>query len=631
MAAHAGVFFFDGRPTEAERRWIDASLQPMAPDRVSIVAKDGIVMGHAACHVWTGEAGASQPVRSESGLVMTWDGRLDNRDDLCLRLHGRLAGDVSDAEIAVQVFERWGIDGLRFLIGDWSLAIWNSRDRTLHLARDYMGVRPLYYYVDGHSVMWSSSLAELAIRAGRVQDLSESFVAQFMALSSSTEVTPYVGVRAVPTSTAVSISAEGLEGRRRYWSLEPGHVRYRDKRQYEEQLRGLWTEAVGARLRIDATVWAELSGGLDSSSIVCMADALVRSRGVAATGIQPLSHVTFESPEGDERRFIAEVEGKIGVRSDILGVEEHQDLRDPTWDWVTPRAAQGVQVASIQHVRSRAGRVILSGRMGDLVMGCAPDNSVAVLDDFAEARVGDALSKMRQWSRARRVPFIEIAIELMTMSVQARLGKPPSFAASQTQLAGAELLAEFLQPMLLCQAHARDRNPNGRPSQRSLRELVLLVSRQAQLEVQSGAFDVVYAYPYSHRPLVEFMLAIPGEELSAPGELRSLMRRAFVNLVPPRVLQRISKGYYPPAVMRATRPLAAALLPAERTAVVRRGWLDPHRLDAAIRTLVDAGAGRHSELQRVIRLEQWLTSRDRWGPTATPKGKEVTTNEVLIA
>lgn len=631
MAAHAGVFFCDGRPTDGERRWLAASLQPLSRDGVSMFAQDGIAMAHAAAPVWAGEEAARQPLRSEAGLTITWDGRLDNRDDLLLRLRGTLMGDTSDAAIALAVFERWRVDGLRFLIGDWSLAIWDEHQRTLYLARDYMGVRPLYYCIDHQSLTWSSSLGELATRSGRVSDLDETFIAQFMALRSSTDVTPYVGIRAVPTATCVSISADGQEKRRRFWSLEAGSIRYRDNQQYEERLRALWVEAVGARLRVNGTAWAELSGGLDSSSVVCMADALIKGRRVPATGLQPLSHVTFESPEGDERRFIAEVEAKIGVRSEILGVEENQDLRNPQWDWVTPRAVQGVQVASIRHVHSRGGRVILSGRMGDVVMGCAPDNSIEVFDDFAGGQVGVALSKMRQWSRARRVPFIELVSELVAEAVQAGLRRPHGFTASQTQTAGRDLLVERLRPLAeRSVAQARDRS-DVRLAQRQMHELILMLSRQAQLEVQCGSFDVTYTYPYSHRPLVEFMLAIPGEELSAPGQLRSLMRRAFAEFVPARVLQRISKGYYPPAVMRATRSVAASLLPADRTGVVRRGWLNPSRLDAAIRTFVDGGGGKSSELQRVVRLEQWLISRDRWGPTATPQGKEVNTNEVLIA
>lgn len=351
MATHAGVFYFDGRPTEEERRWLATNVRPAVPS--ALFAKDGLVMTCVGPPVWSGQEATERLVRSESGLVLAWDGRLDNRDDLHLRLDGSFARDTSDAAIALSAFERWGLDGLRTLSGDWSLAVWDGARRTLRLARDYMGVRPLYYYIDRHAVLWSSNLGELAVRSGRADDLDDVFVARFMSLRSSTDVTPYVGIRAVPTATCVSIANDGAEKRSVYWHLSPGYLRYGDHRQYEERLRELWTEAVGVRLRTEGTVWAELSGGLDSSSVVCMADALIRDRRVPANALQPLSHVTTESPEGDERRFIAEVEAKVGTRTEILGVEEHLQARDPQWDWVTPRAMQGVQVASHERVRDR--------------------------------------------------------------------------------------------------------------------------------------------------------------------------------------------------------------------------------------------------------------------------------------
>jgi asparagine synthase (glutamine-hydrolysing) len=183
----------------------------------------------------------------------------------------------------------------------------------------------------------------------------------------------------------VSFSSEGRHTLQQFWHLDPGTVRYRDKRQYEERLRALWSEAVGTRLRVEGTVWAELSGGLDSSSVVCMADALIKHGRVRAVAVQPISHATLYSSEGDERRFIAEVETQIGTTSEILGVEDHCDCADDELDWVTPFATNGVSLAGLERIHKRGGRLVLSGRVGDAVMGCDPDNSLAVLDDLAAA------------------------------------------------------------------------------------------------------------------------------------------------------------------------------------------------------------------------------------------------------
>jgi asparagine synthase (glutamine-hydrolysing) len=201
MASQAGVFYFDMRPASANRPALCRGLGPMALDGVDIFVDNGVAMAFGASHTWTGERHSRQPWRSPESRVITWDGRLDNRDDLLVQLHRQLDRDASDAAIALGVFERWGIEGLRHLVGEWSAAIWDGPERTLHLARDYMGVRPLYYCATETSVMWSTSLGDLAERSGRDEAISKAFVAGFMTLQFSGDLTPYAGIRSVPCAT----------------------------------------------------------------------------------------------------------------------------------------------------------------------------------------------------------------------------------------------------------------------------------------------------------------------------------------------------------------------------------------------------------------------------------------------
>src|SRR6185437_5225251 len=144
VGAHAGAVLLDRRPVAEACDAVVAGLEPIALDGVSVATDEDFVMAHGAVHLWAGASEWDNPHRSSSGMVAAWDGRLDNRDDLLLRLGQPLGGSASDVGIALAVFERWGVEGLRFLIGDWSIAIWDRPLRTLHLARDYMGVRPLY-------------------------------------------------------------------------------------------------------------------------------------------------------------------------------------------------------------------------------------------------------------------------------------------------------------------------------------------------------------------------------------------------------------------------------------------------------------------------------------------------------
>jgi len=588
MSTQSGIFRFDGRA----------------------------ILTQGVDGVWLRERRASGVSRLPSGSIATGDARIDNRDDLRLRLDLSRSCTEHDAGLALAAFERCGIEGLRAIVGDWSFVIWDDARRTVHLARDYMGARPLYYCVDSRYAAWSSDLAELVTRAGRRDDLSDRFAARFMSLSMLPDATPYEGVYAVPPGVCVSISSTGRVTRTRFWMLEIGDIRYPDPRTYEEQLRALWRDAVLARLGTDEIVWAELSGGLDSSAVVCMADALIQQRAVPARSFRLVSHATLQSPEGDERRFIAEVERRVGVRSEIVGVEENQEQIDLERAWVTPYALHGVGLETVRRVRAGGGRVVLSGRMGDAVMGCQPDNSAAVFDDLARRALLTAIRNLRGWSRATRKPLVEVAWKLLAADASIPLDT------------GADLLTPRLQAMLRDTPRI-EVPPDVRRSKRVLARMVLGYSAAARLDVPHRSPDVVYAYPFTHRPLVDFMLAIPGEQLSAPGVTRSLMRRAFANLVPARILRRVSKGYYPPAAFRAARRVVGSMLPVAELEVVQRGWIDPDRLRSAIRALTDGGGETGGDIHCVLRLERWLQAR-RAAP-AIPQRKEVNTNEVLHA
>jgi asparagine synthase (glutamine-hydrolysing) len=399
-------------------------------------------------------------------------------------------------------------------------------------------------------------------------------------------------------------------------------VRFRRQEDYEEAFRELWLQAVRARLRTTHSVWAELSGGLDSSAVVCTADAMMRAQRVPAGSLRLISHATLTSAEGDERRFIAEIERHVGVQSDVFGVEEHRTLVDDEWDWVSPFAARGVLLACLRQVQLSGGRLVLSGRMGDAVTGCQPDNSLAVFDDFQSDGALAALASMRRWCRATKRPFGQTGWRLLRWYAD----RPPDDVSASTSAQVSLLTPRLRLAAMRCRAPADDLR-SIRPSKRWLARMLFGYARTSRLDLPLQPPGVTYSYPFSHRPLVDFMLAIPGSIVTAPGETRSLMRRALAGVVPPRVLRRHSKGYYPPAVLRTMRPAATELLPVSRLEIVRRGWIDPAALEAAIRTLVDAGVAR-PDLRRAIRLEEWLASRERQGTFATPRRKEVKSHGV---
>src|SRR5829696_7383805 len=168
--------------------------------------------------------------------VLHWGGRLDNGDDLLLRLRDSLRGDTGNAAIARAAYERWGADGLVNLIGDWSLVIRDKVHRTIVLASDFAGVRPLYYYLQAGRVQRSGRLQPL-VEATGISELDEQYVAGFLTFGGCPNRTPYKGIYSVPPGHAVCVSSEGTSVRR-FWELPVGDtIRYKNEHRYEEELR----------------------------------------------------------------------------------------------------------------------------------------------------------------------------------------------------------------------------------------------------------------------------------------------------------------------------------------------------------------------------------------------------------
>jgi len=136
MSYQAGVYYFDGRlitPTEARTILESVSCEDYGPPVSS--QEPGLFLAQAGVFR-PGIAVVTQMGRSQTRL-MTFDGRIDNREDLALRLGDRLPSNASDSALALAAYEAWGGEGLANLVGDWSLAVWDAPMHRLLLASDY--------------------------------------------------------------------------------------------------------------------------------------------------------------------------------------------------------------------------------------------------------------------------------------------------------------------------------------------------------------------------------------------------------------------------------------------------------------------------------------------------------------
>src|SRR5437870_2733575 len=155
MSVQAGIWHFDGGPPDrvlVEK--ISRTAAQCGPDSEHVYADISVRMLFRSFHTTKESRLARQPYLSPNGNVITWDGRLDNREEMLAQFTDTLSCMSPDVSVVAAAFDRWGLDCLPSLIGDWALSVWNPKERKITLAVDYMGTRHLYYSLTENRLIW---------------------------------------------------------------------------------------------------------------------------------------------------------------------------------------------------------------------------------------------------------------------------------------------------------------------------------------------------------------------------------------------------------------------------------------------------------------------------------------------
>ncbi|MEP4147159.1 MAG: asparagine synthase-related protein [Halioglobus sp.] len=220
----------------------------------------------------------------DSSLALTADARIDNREYLIvtLRLDGKNSTAISDSQLILAAFKKWGAKCVDHLIGDFVFAIWNESSRTLFLARDHLGCKPLHYAIDGGKIYFASTSSAISnlkstsvtLNRGRVIDriLDESECIE-------KTTTFFNEVTSLPPAHVLLITRDSIDISR-YWELSGDkRIEFSSDEQYVEAFTKIYEEAVRVRMRSSSSVGSMLSGGLDSSTICALARDLSAREG----------------------------------------------------------------------------------------------------------------------------------------------------------------------------------------------------------------------------------------------------------------------------------------------------------------------------------------------------------------
>jgi asparagine synthase (glutamine-hydrolysing) len=520
---------------------VHSLLAPFGPDGTFRHSKGEIEILYCPFRTTQEAADETQPLVLASGAVFVWDGRLDNRAE-CAALAGEGFSEASpDNALAAGCYARLGTSCFARLLGDWALSIWNPLERSLLLARDAMGIRPLYYSADAKRILWSTILDPLVFLVG--VDLEPEYLAGWMGTFPAPDLTPFRRIRSVPPAGLTRFT-HGRITQSRFWNFDPSKtIRYKSDGEYEEHFLHSFDESVRRRLRSSAPVLAELSGGMDSCSIVSVADRVLCRDNHETPRLDTLSYYDDLEPGWNEQPYFETVEQKRGraghhidTRSQVFFQSEFRAKRfrpSPSENGVPTDAERRFREILLHN----GYRVLLSGFGGDEVTGGVPSPHAELRDLAASFRIGSLAGMLRRWAVVQGRPWTFLLWEAVREFLPGALrcsGDWPEWLAPR--------FGRQYQYALLGYPR-RIRFLSARPS---FDEAMLTVEAlRRQIAVLAPVRDTVcdVRYPFLDRELLEFLFAVPREQLLRPGERRSLQRRALRGIVPGKILERRRKAF----------------------------------------------------------------------------------------
>lgn len=617
MSAIVGVYRTDGRPLDPSRL---GRMSEAAAHRGRDGAGQWVSGPVGLAHRWLVTTPESlhetQPEADERGECrLVWDGRLDNRVDLiaALGLKGRSPMELSDAWLVLRAYREWGTDCLARIIGDFAFALWDHRTRSLVCARDRMGLKPFHYTWDGTTFGFSSELRPLLAMHETMPDPDDEMVLAFLLREfreGDQQRTLIRGIHRLPPGHFLVVS-DGRLTLERYWAIEPGRdIRYRREEDYAEHFLSLFREAVACRLRSGSPIAASLSGGLDSSAIVCTAERLFAERGQASPPLEAFT-LFSDHPDSDERHHVREVIRATGLKAhEIYGADRDplDGLDELLWRVESPIVSATWQsaLALMEAVRGSGCRVLLSGEGGDQLL-----DELGYLGDLLRVmRPLRFVGETRAFARWYGGGFGAFASATLPMLVPPGLkywGKriarraPPAWI--NRRLARDLGLAERIR-------EARHSVPFPSLAQADTYlsvtspYYVLKLELEERIAASAGSEP---RYPLLDSRLIEFVLAIPWERRTRNGERKRLLRTAMQGIVPEAVRLRRGKGDWTDAMDRSLSDLCRRPRPApleDRSGVLGR-YVDLSGVQGLV--------ARYLRGERDLRWEVWfLITLDRW-------------------
>lgn len=518
------------------------------PDESGHWIEDEVALGHEM--LWNSAQSKNEhlPVKT-SRFVLTMDARLDNRKELLslLGIEKDKISIISDSELILAAYDKWGTSCPVYLVGDFSFAIWDKSKKSLFCVRDHLGVRPLYYHAKEELFVFGNDLKGLIAHPKISKELSDEAVTYYLTgVLKNTKRTFYHDIQKLPAAHYMVVSSDSIEVER-YWRPEKiKKIKLAGIDDYASRLRKLVEQAVYDRMRTDYPVTAHLSGGLDSSAIAIIAARKLREQderlsafnwlhtpgdGDESENFEWANSLEIANKEKIEHSYVSlnslDIEGYLKEKSIV-----HGDSSGLWYEYPVRQAAQ-----------QKGARTILSGWGGDQF---ATYHGRAYLANLF--RDGNAIElckyvfltkkgARRSLMTSLKMLYHGVFTAFIPRNMYHRMPKSKMYELGYSiDLFKEDFLEKFNDELEKCTVVSPQVWSSIKNEMLNSLEDGILQDRTESWFAGALENRLEYSYPLLDKRVVEFMLSIPAYYFMHDHKGRYIFRKAMDSIIPDQVL-----------------------------------------------------------------------------------------------
>ncbi len=370
MCGIGGVYSFDGEPVNKNLLVEMAGLiRYRGPDDQGFYLNNGVGFFHNRLSIIDLETG-HQPLSNENNTIwIVFNGEIYNypelRDDLVRR--GHAFHTHTDTEVLVHLFEEYGVKCLDYLNGMFAFAVWDEREQSLFLARDRIGIKPLYYYQDDRVLVFASEIKSLMVHPQVKIALNYEGLMYYLTFQYTlNDKTLFKNIKKLMPGHYLTIVNKRMAVRQ-YWEITTGDYQDRTVDDWAEELKAAVHDSVRLRLRSDVPLGAHLSGGVDSGSLVSVASGMLSGQLKTFSAGFEEGGVFYDF---DYCQITAAAAGTQHFES-LPGADDFKEMLPLlAWHMDEPAAAEGIfPQYCVSRLAASQVKVVLGGQGGDEIFG----------------------------------------------------------------------------------------------------------------------------------------------------------------------------------------------------------------------------------------------------------------------